>query len=78
MVTAIVVLSSQDDSDTCQEALDKGADKFVSKSETGQRMVALVQKLLHITSGGPTVPTKAMGFLAGTTQKKTKVAVTIF
>ncbi len=45
---AIVVLSSQDDPNTCQEALDKGADKFVSKSETSQRMVVLVQQLLHM------------------------------
>lgn len=46
--SAIVVLSSQDDPSTCQESLDKGADQFVSKSETSQRIITLVEQLVRM------------------------------
>lgn len=43
----IVMLSSQDDPETVREALARGATVFVSKAETADRIVALVNRILH-------------------------------
>lgn len=43
----IVMLSSQDDADTQQEALARGATAFISKAEAGERVCDVICQLLH-------------------------------
>ncbi len=43
----VVLLSSQDDTETRQQALARGAVAFVSKAESGERIVQVICGLLH-------------------------------
>lgn len=50
----IAILSSQDDNETRQQAMARGADAFVSKTEAAARIVGIVTQFVD---GGPTPPT---------------------
>jgi len=43
----ILMLSSQDDADTANLVINRGADGFVSKAETADKMVATIHKILQ-------------------------------
>jgi len=43
----IIVLSSQDDPDTMRDAVARGAVRFISKAESADRIIALINRVLN-------------------------------
>jgi len=63
-LTPILILSSQDEPETVRLALARGATRFISKAETSDNIVAMINRILRgdlSNTGGPEVGGEAMG-----------------
>lgn len=57
----VVVLSSQDGPDTARDALARGAVRFISKADTAERIVTLLNRVLRGEYATPETPTDENG-----------------
>lgn len=57
----VVVLSSQDNPETVRDALARGAVRFISKADTADRIVALLNRVLRGEYAAPEVQTGENG-----------------
>jgi DNA-binding NarL/FixJ family response regulator len=57
----VVVLSSQDGPETVRDALARGAVRFISKADTADRIVALLNRVLRGEYATPETPTDENG-----------------